>query len=109
MSAPYTHEEHFRRCYSPTMQRRLVNRQRVQVMKRGILYCAELVDGWVSPDGVQCWTVETTYPERVRFTVPVKQVRACGDARCACSEGPGAEGAPLAGEGLRGGLEGVTC
>lgn len=109
MSDPYTHADHMRRCIEAAKHGHVLARQHVQVMRRGVLYCAQICNIWTTPDGADCWTVETSYPEHARFTVPVKQVRLCGDAGCICVESPGAEGAPLAGEGPRGGLEGVTC
>ena len=109
MSAPYTHSDHARRCRESALSGQVLARQLVQVQKRGITYCAQLLEPWTTPSGLDCWTVHATHPETLRMTVPVSKVRLCGGAFCACSEGPGAEGAPLAGEGPRGGLEGVTC
>lgn len=112
MSVPYTHADHMRRCAEAAQQGHVLARQHVQVMKRGILYCAQLCSAWTTPDGADCWTVETTYPEQARFTVPVKQVRLCGDARCICvdaQDAPCAAQAERAAQGVSGVSEGVRC
>lgn len=109
MSAPYTHAEHSRRCVEAARQCRVLHRQLVQVKKHQVLYCAQIVNAWTTPDGVDCWTVESTYPEQARFTVPVKQVRLCGDASCICLDTPCAAQAKRAAQGVSLASEGVRC
>lgn len=106
---PYTHEDHAKRCTQAARCGVVLSRQPVQIMRRGVHYCAVICNAWSTPDGQDFWTVETSHPEVARYTVPVKQVRLCGGAGCGCSEVTGSEGAPLAGEGPNRGPEGVTC
>ena len=96
---PYTHAAHYERSVAFAKLGRVLTDQHVQVLKHGVHYCARIRSSWTTPSGLDCWTVETIHPEIAHFTVPCKQVRLCGDARCACLEGAAAEGAPLAGEG----------
>lgn len=83
---PYTHAAHAARCRDAAIRGHVLSSQHVQVMRRGVLYCAQLVNAWTTPDGVDCWTVETSHPEIARFTVPCRQVRLCAD-RCVCDAG----------------------
>ena len=83
---PYTHAEHSRRCAEAAQQRVVLSRQLVQVKKRSVVYCAQIVNAWTTPEGLECWTVDSFWPELARFTVPVKQVRLCGGAGCDCGD-----------------------
>ena len=84
MSQPYTHAVHMTNMIEAAQQCRVIARKRVQVQKRGVTYCACIVEAWTAPNGLDCWTVEADLPERARFTVPCAKVRACGDSACAC-------------------------
>lgn len=84
MSQPYTHAMHASRCHQNASLGVSAIALRVQVQKRGVTYCASIAGCWTTPDGLDCWTVETTSPEVARFTVPCKQVRECGDSACNC-------------------------
>lgn len=83
MIQPYTHAMHAHRCHQMALQGVNTLGLRVQVQKRKITYCARIAAPWTTPDGVDCWTVESTLPEIARFTVPVRQVVECG-AGCKC-------------------------
>ena len=108
-SQPYTHAAHYQRCVAAAKLGQVITHQHVQVIKQGVHYCARIRSSWTTPDGLDCWTVESISPEIAHFTVPCKQVRLCGDAHCSCVEGAAAEGAPLAGEGPQQGSEGLKC
>lgn len=84
---PYTHLAHAQRVGQAARQLVVLSGQRVQILRRGVVYCARLCEPWTTPTGVDCWTVETTSPERARCTVPCKLVRVCGQADCACEPG----------------------
>ena len=86
MTQPYTHAMHAHKCHSLAVQGVNLDRVRVLVQKRGITYCGRIAGCWTTPDGLDCWTVETSSPEIARFTVPVKQVRECGPG-CVCVGG----------------------
>lgn len=87
MSQPYTHAIHARACRKMALQGVVAANLMVQVQKRGITYCGVIKAPWTTPDGLDCWTIETTLPESARFTVPCKQVRQCAglDGSCACA------------------------
>jgi hypothetical protein len=84
MSEPYTHAMHASRCHSAGLRGLVLARQMVQVRKHGVVYCGAIVEAWTTHNGGDCWTVETEQPEKARFTVSVRNVRECGDYRCAC-------------------------
>lgn len=114
MSTPYTHVEHARRCTEAALQGVVLSRQLVQVRKRTVVYCAQIVNAWTTPEGLECWTVDSFWPELARFTVPAKQVRLCGCSGCDCADLV-AEKAPCGAQaerGAQGGVSGfgsVTC
>jgi hypothetical protein len=83
MTQPYTHADHAQHCREQALLGVVPSRRRVQVLKRRVPYCAQLIEPWTTPSGIDCWTVEADFPERARFTVPVKLVRACGQG-CTC-------------------------
>ncbi len=85
MNEPYTHAMHSRRCSESARSGLSAVGLRVQVQKRGVTYCARIAAPWTTPDGLDCWTVESTCPEVARFTVPVRRVRECGQADCSCA------------------------
>ena len=84
MNQPYTHAMHARRCSESVRNGVSAANLSVQVQKRGVTYCGVIKAPWTTPDGLDCWAVETTSPELARFTVPVRQVRECGQADCNC-------------------------
>lgn len=85
MSTPYTHEAHYARCVDAARLGQVPPMPLVQIMRRGVHYCGQLVRTWTTPSGLDCWTVDVIHPERARYTVPCKQVRLCGDERCICT------------------------
>ena len=82
-SDPYTHAAHAIRCREAT-QKRQIPVQYV-LAKRGMLvYCAVIKSAYKAPNGPDCWTVETIWPEKTRITVPVHNVLQCGGLTCSC-------------------------
>lgn len=86
MIALYTHADHAAYCRQRGLLGLVPSRRRVQVMLRRVVYCAQIVEAWTTRDGLDVWTVESSFPERCRITVPCKQVRACGE-NCVCAGG----------------------
>lgn len=95
MTTPYTHATHARRCYQAGRAGVVLPLQLVQVKRKNVVYCARIRNAWTTPDGLDCWTVDTLCPEEARITVPVSQVRLCdrGDGRCSCAGGGACGGA----------------
>lgn len=82
--APFTHDEYARQ-FAQTPLEGATLPLRVQVLKRGVTYCGTLRDKWTAPNGLQCWSVDTTTPEFVSFTVPCRNVVLCpDDGFCTC-------------------------
>lgn len=79
---PYTHAQHA--AYAAASHALTAKPRRVQVQKRGIPYCASIADAYTTPSGLDCWVVESDYPERARFTVACKNTRLCDGQGCAC-------------------------
>lgn len=79
----YTHALHAHECQLAA-QARQVLQKRVLVRKGQIVYCATIKAAYTVPDGPDCWTVETSWPERARFTVACKNTIACPEACCSC-------------------------
>lgn len=95
-SEPYTYQAHAARC-AEAARRREPLVQHVLARRGPIVYCAVIKELWVTPDGKDCWTLETLWPERARLTIPVRNVIQCGGDTCSCLPAPCAGGAPLAG------------
>lgn len=63
---------------------------KVQILRRGVTYCGTLADVWTAPNGMECWTVQTTSPEFARFTTPCCNVVECpNDGHCTCVSASG--------------------
>jgi hypothetical protein len=85
VSEPYTHAAHAQRCHAAALAGDVLSNQYVQVKKGQIVFCAHLKAAWTVPvKDLDCWTVETFWPEQARFTTPCKNVRLCGDEKCSC-------------------------
>jgi hypothetical protein len=84
---PYTHAMHAARCAIAAQQGHVLASQRVQVQKQGVTYCASIKAAWTAPNGLDCWTVESTTPEVARFTVPCRKVLLCDLSDCTCAGG----------------------
>lgn len=84
MSEPdYTHSLHATACQQAAALRQVLV-QRVLVKRGPVVYCAVIKAAYTVPDGPDCWTVETSWPEKARITVPCRNVIACMPARCSC-------------------------
>lgn len=81
---PYTFQDHAAKCRQAALSGVTLIGQHVQVKRRQVIYCAQILEPWTTPDGKDCWTVLSSFPEQARFTVPVHLVRECGDSRCTC-------------------------
>lgn len=108
---PYTHAMHAAKCRQAAQEGLVLACQPVQIVRRGVVYCACIREPWTTPTGLDCWTVETVAPESCRMTIPVKQVRECGGQDCVCiqarREAPRRQAQRAAA--LASGSEGVTC
>lgn len=85
MFEPYTHAIHASRCHAAAVQGVNLSNQYIQVKKGQIVSCGHLKAAWTVPvKDLDCWTVETFWPENARFTILCKNVRLCGDEKCSC-------------------------
>lgn len=80
----YTHAMHFQACYDAGQKRQMLV-QHVLAKRGQIVYCAIIKHAYTVPNGPDCWTVETSWPEKTRITVPCKNVIACNRALCSCA------------------------
>lgn len=82
-SEPYTHAVHATRC-SQAAARREVLVQYVQAKRGPVVYCGTIAGCWTTSDGLDCWIVQTSWPEKTRITIPVRNVLRCGGETCSC-------------------------
>jgi hypothetical protein len=82
---PYTHAAHSKRVHEAALNRVVLSNQLIQVKKGQVVYCAILKAPYTVPDGPDCWTVETVWPDAGKFTTVCKNVRLCGDEKCSCA------------------------
>ena len=61
--------------------------QHVLARRGQIVYCARIVAPYTVPNGPQCWTLDTLFPERTRLTIPCRNVIECPPDRCSCLPG----------------------
>lgn len=108
----YTHALHARVCQVAAL-RGVVPVVHVLAKRGPLVYCATIKEPYSVPNGPDCWTLQTLWPEKTRITVPVRNVIACNPAFCTCLE-PVADSVGLACDGtpqaVSGSLSGeVTC
>lgn len=84
MSEPdYTYALHAHAC-SLAAQKRQVLVQHVLAKRGEVVYCATIKRPYKVPNGPDCWTLETLWPEKTRITVPCRNVIACSSEVCSC-------------------------
>lgn len=83
----YTHQVHAARCREAAQNFQVLV-QHVLVKQGLIVYCAVIKCAWTTPDGLDCWTVETSWPERTRLTTPCRNVIQCDVTACSCISEP---------------------
>lgn len=79
----YTHELHAKAC-GIAAQSRQVLVQHVLAKRGQVVYCAIIKAPYTVPEGPDCWTLETLWPEKSRLTIPCKNVIACNPLCCSC-------------------------
>lgn len=80
----YTHALHARACQVAAL-RGVVPVVHVLAKRGPLVYCATIKEPYTVPNGPDCWTLETSWPEKARITVPVRNVIACNPALCSCA------------------------
>lgn len=80
----YTHALHFQASYDAAQKFQVPGPTRVLAKRGLIVYCAIIKHAYTVPNGPDCWTVETSWPEKTRITVPCKNVIACDVQFCSC-------------------------
>lgn len=79
IGTPYSHEAHALLC---DQKKAMEVGRRVQVLKRGVVYCAKIISPFSSANFPDCWIVETTTPEVARLVVSCRNTRLC--VKCVC-------------------------
>jgi len=93
LESDYTHALHAKACYEAAQRRVVLDRVHVQVKRGPVVYCAIIKWPWTTPTGVDCWTVDTSWPEKACITVPCRNVILCPASGCSCRPA-----GPVAGE-----------
>lgn len=87
----YTHALHAQACQQAAQRGEVLEGAYVLAKRGEIVYCARIVRPWTIPNGPDCWTLETLWPERTRLTIPCLNVIACPNpAACSCRPAPSA-------------------
>ena len=81
----YTHEDHGKACGAAALSLHVLTQQHVLAKRGQVVYCAVIKEPWTTPSGLDCWTIETSWPERTRITVPVRNVILCPSECCSCA------------------------
>jgi hypothetical protein len=79
----YTHALHAAACGNAAKSRQVLV-QHVLARRGRVVYCATIKNAYTVPNGPDCWTIETSWPEKARLTVPCKNVIACDPSGCSC-------------------------
>lgn len=85
---PYTHSSHATRCADAARCGASLSRQFIRFRNHSGTHCAELLDGWTTPDGVDLWKLLIRGPEvDVPGWVAANKTRQCSglDGRCVCA------------------------
>lgn len=80
----YTHALHSK-AWAIAARSRHVLVQHVLAKRGQVIYCAVIKSAYSVPNGPDCWTLETLFPERTRITIPCRNVIACDPAFCSCA------------------------
>ena len=81
----YTHADHGKACGEAARCLQVLSQQHVLAKRGQVVYCAVIKEPWTTPSGIDCWTIETSWPERTRITVPVRNVILCPSEGCSCA------------------------
>lgn len=84
MEPDYTHALHAQRCIDAAQRGEVLNGAYVLAKRGLIVYCARIARPWSIPNGPDCWTLDTLFPERARVTIPCFNVIECPADRCSC-------------------------
>lgn len=97
---PYTFAEHVNRVFKQAHQGPETAHPYVQCRKSGSTYCARIESIYTTPDGHQCWIVNSILPEEARFAVSCRNTVLCPKETCLCAspdEAPATELATASG------------
>jgi hypothetical protein len=86
MSDQYTFQTHLSVVANKRTTEDVMTPHLVQARKRGIVYCASIIDYVTFASGLELWKVNCTSPESFVGYFQPKNIRACGDYRCTCVE-----------------------
>jgi len=79
----YTLALHHQRATEAAQHRQMLGKTYVLAKRGEIVYCATLCHPYTVPNGPDCWTMDTLFPERTRLTIPCRNVILCPDG-CSC-------------------------
>jgi hypothetical protein len=96
MSDQYTFQTHLSLVAHKRNTEEVMTPHLVQARKRGVVYCASIIDYVTFASGLELWKVNCTSPESFVGYFQPKNIRACGDEMCTCvaQSEDGASGSP---------------
>lgn len=80
----FSYALHDEACQKAAQSRQILV-QHVLAQRGPLVYCAIIKHRYSVPNGPDCWTLETLWPEKTRITVACKNVIACDPAVCSCA------------------------
>jgi hypothetical protein len=86
----YTHALHVQACQEAAKSHQVLV-QHVLARKGQLVYFGIIKAPYTVPGGPDCWTLETSWPEKARLTVVCKNVIACDPVFCSCRPAPVSE------------------
>lgn len=84
MSDQYTFQTHLNVVANKRTTEQVMTPHLVQARKRGIVYCASIMDYVTFASGLELWKLNCTSPESFVGYFQPKNIRACGDKNCTC-------------------------
>lgn len=91
----YTYALHHQRAVEAAQRGQVLDKTYVLAKRGPIVYCATLAGQYTVPNGPDCWTLDTLFPERTRLTIPCLNIILCPLDRCSCVPLPDLEVARL--------------
>lgn len=84
MSDQYTFQTHLSVVANKRTTEQVMTPHFVQARKRGVVYCASIIDYVTFASDLELWKVNCTSPESFIGYFQPKNIRACGDDKCNC-------------------------
>ncbi|GEM_PF-6466774 len=82
----YTHAAHFAACLAAAERGEVLAPPYVLAKRGPIVYCGVIKNLWTSRKGVDCWNIDTLWPEVAQICVSAANVILCPVEGCSCAD-----------------------